>query len=134
MRFKGRAEKMVRAASMLVTVLTLMWLTYFFSESLISCLLLVWKHTVGRIDVPVLGTAGEIGVIDWCNFCMVFIVVCGMRKRLEAVFRGKPGKWCVVLALPLLVVAVVTYAANWGAGGGLSDAGGTVPSGGAAAS
>lgn len=119
MRLKGRAEKMVRAASMLVTVLTLAWLTYFFSESLISCLLLVWKHTVERVDVPVLGTAGGIGVIDWCNFCMVVMVVCGMRKRLEAVFRGKPGKWYVVLALPLLVVTVVTYAANWGAGYGI---------------
>lgn len=119
MRLKGRAEKIVRAASMLVTVLTLAWLTYFFSESLTSCLLLVWKHTVERVDVPVLGTAGETGVIDWCNLCMVVMVVCGMRKRLKAVFRGKPGKWCVVLALPLLVVAVVTYAANWGAGYGI---------------
>lgn len=82
MRLKGRAEKMVRAASMLVTVLTLAWLTYFFSESLTSCLLLVWKHTVERVDVPILGTVGETGVIDWCNFCMVVIVVCGMRKRL----------------------------------------------------
>lgn len=119
MRLKGRAEKMVRAASMLVTVLTLAWLMYFFSESLICCLMLVWKHTVERVDVPVLGTVGEIGVIDCCNLCMVVMVVCGMRKRLEAVFRGKPGRWCVVLALPLLVVAVVTCAANWGAGYGI---------------
>lgn len=121
MRFKGRAEKMVRAASVLVTVITLIWLTYFFSESLISCLMLVWKHTVGRVDVPVLGAAGnmEIGLIGWGGFCIAIMAVCGMRKRLEAVFRGKPGKWYAVLALPLLVVAVVTYAANWGAGYGI---------------
>lgn len=121
MRFKGRAEKMVRAASVLVTVITLIWLTYFFSESLISCLMLVWKHTVGRVDVPVLGAAGnmEIGLIGWGGFCIAIMAVCGMRKRLVAVFRGKPGKWYAVLALPLLVVAVVTYAANWGAGYGI---------------
>ena len=118
MCFEGWAEKTVRAASLLVTVITLIWLTYFFSESLISCLLLVWKHTVGHIDVPVLGAAGdtEIGLIGWGGFGMAIMAVCGMRKRLKAVFRGKPGKWCVVLALPLLVVTVVTYAANWGAG------------------
>lgn len=121
MRIKGRAEKMVRAASMLVTVITLIWLTYFFSESLISCLLLVWKHTVGRVEVPVLGAAGnmEIGVIGWGGFCTAIMAVCSMRKRLETVFRGKPGKWYAVLTLPLLVVAVVTYAANWGAGYGI---------------
>ena len=56
MRFNNKMERGIRAASMVVTVLTLIWLTYFFSESLISCLLLVWKHTVGHVDVPVLGS------------------------------------------------------------------------------
>lgn len=121
MRFEGWAEKTVRAVSVLATVITLIWLTYFFSESLISCLLLVWKHTVGRVDVPVLGAAGEseIGLIGWGGFGMAIMALCGMRKRLKAVFRGKPGKWYAVLALPLLVVTVVTYAANWGAGYGI---------------
>ena len=120
-RFGKKTEKGIRTASMLVTVITLIWLTYFFSDSLISCLLLVWKHTVGRIDVPVLGSEGEreIRLIGWSGFCIAIIAVCGMRRRLASAFRGKSGKWCAVLTLPLLVVAVVTYVANWGAGYGI---------------
>ena len=56
-RFIQRMEKGIRAVSVLVTVITMWWLTYFFSESLISCLLLVWKHTAGHMEVPVLGSA-----------------------------------------------------------------------------
>ena len=52
MRINGRAEQAVRAASMLVTVITLASLADIFADSLFSCLLLVWKHTVGHIDVP----------------------------------------------------------------------------------
>lgn len=120
-RFSNMIEKGIRAASMLVTVITLIWLTDFFSDSLISCLLLVWKHTVGRVDVPVLGAAGdiEIGAIGWGGFCIAIMAVCGMKKRLGTVFCGKPGKWYVMLTLPLLAVAIVTYAANWGAGYGI---------------
>lgn len=120
-QFNNKMEKGIKAASVLVTVITLIWLTDFFSDSLISCLLLVWKHTVGREEVPVLGSAGdiEIGLIGWGGFFIAVMVVCGMRKRLAAVFRGKPGKWYVVLILPLLVVSIVTYAANWGAGYGI---------------
>lgn len=121
MRFDGQAEKAVRALSMLVTVFTLIWLTEFFSESLMSCLLLVWKHTAERVDVPVLGSAGdtEIKLLVWGSLGIAIMTVCGMRKRLKAVFRGKPGKWYAVLALPLFGVATVTYAANWGASYGI---------------
>ena len=120
-RFGKKTEKGIRTASMLVTVITLIWLTDFFSDSLISCLLLVWKHTVGRIDVPVLGSEGEreIRLIGWSGFCIAIMAVCGVRRRLASAFRGKSGKWCAVLTLPLLVVAVVTYVANWGAGYGI---------------
>ncbi len=118
MRFKRQAEKTVRVVSILVTVLTLIWLAYFFSESLISCLLLVWKHTAERVDIPVLGSA-EDGLLVWGSLGIAIMTVCGMRKRLKAVFRGKSGKWYAVLILPLLVVATVTYAANWGASYGI---------------
>lgn len=118
MRFNGKAEKTVRVVSMLVTVFTLIWLAYFFSESLISCLLLVWKHTAERVAVPVLGSA-EDGLLVWGSLGITIMTVCGMRKRLKDVFRGKSGKWYAVLALPLLVVATVTYAANWGASYGI---------------
>ncbi len=121
MRFGGKAEKGIRAMSMLVTVVTLMWLTYFFSDSFISCLLLVWKHTAGGLDVPVLGETWEIEIelIGWLGFAIAVVAVYGMRKRLRAVFQGKPGRWYVVLTLPLLVVGIVTYVANWGAGYGI---------------
>lgn len=118
MRFKRQAEKTVRVVSILVTVLTLIWLAYFFSESLISCLLLVWKHTAERVDIPVLGSA-EDGLLVWGSLGIAIMTVCGMRKRLKAVFWGKSGKWYAVLILPLLVVATVTYAANWGASYGI---------------
>lgn len=118
MRFNGKAEKTVRVVSMLVTVFTLIWLAYFFSESLISCLLLVWKHTAECVDVPVLGSA-EDGLLVWGSLGITIMTACGMRKRLKNVFRGKSGKWYAVLALPLLVVATVTYAANWGASYGI---------------
>ncbi|GEM_PF-3587733 len=120
-RFGKKMEKGIKVVSVLMTVITLIWLTDFFSESLISCLLLVWKHTVGHVDVPVLGSEGEreLGLIGWGGFCIAIMAVCGMRKRLASVFRGKSGKWCAVLTLPPLVVAIVTYAANWGAGYGI---------------
>lgn len=115
--FGQKTEKGIRTVSVLVTVLTLIWLMDFFSNSLISCLVLVWKHTVGRVDVPVLGAEGEreIGLIGWGGFCIAIMAVCGVRKRLKTVFRGKPWKWYGVLTLPLLIVAIVTYAANCGA-------------------
>lgn len=118
MRFNRQAEKTVRAVSILVTVLTLIWLAYFFSESLISCLLLVWKHTAEHVDIPVLGST-EDGLLVWGSLGIAILAVCGMRKRLKAVFRGKSGKWYAVLILPLFVVATVTYAANWGASYGI---------------
>ncbi len=116
-RFGERTENGIRATAMFVTVAALLWLMWFFSDSLISCLLLVWKHMVEGLEVPVIGETREIEIdlITRGSFCAAVMAVYGMRKRLEDVFRGKSAKWYAVLALPLLVVAVVTYAANWGA-------------------
>lgn len=117
LRFGKKTEKGIRVAAILVTVVTLIWLMWFFSDSLISCLLLVWKHMVEGLEVPVIGETWDVEfeLITWCSLCAAVIAVYGMRKRLADVFRGKPGKWCAVLILPLFVVTVVTYAANWGA-------------------
>ena len=84
-RFGKKTEKGIRTASMLVTVITLIWLTYFFSDSLISCLLLVWKHTVGRIDVPVLGSEGEreIRLIGWSGFFISNISLFGIIIQIR---------------------------------------------------
>lgn len=118
MRINGRAEQAVRAASMLVTVITLVSLADIFADSLFSCLLLVWKHTVGHIDVPFF-TEEESVLGAQISFAIAVVSVFVMRKRIRTVFRGKPWRWYAVLTLPLLVVEAVIFMANWGASHGI---------------
>lgn len=117
-RYEEKAKKGIRAVSILITVSTLISLAENFFVSLIFCLLLIWKHTAWRIAVPLVEDR-ESAVIAWCCFGIVIMAVYGMRKRLQAVFRGKTWKWYAVLTLPLFVVEVVIYVANWGAGYGI---------------
>lgn len=118
MRINGRAKKTVRAASMLVTIITLIYLAEFFLVSIFFCLFLIWKHKVWYIAVPLVEDK-EAALIARCCFGIVIMAVYLMRKRFRAVFLGKPWRWCAVLTLPLLVVETVVYAANWGAGYGI---------------
>lgn len=118
MRLNEKAEKGIQAASMLITVITLVSLAHFFFNALFSCLLLVWMHTAGYVDVPVLKDM-EIVLIEWSSLVIAIMAVYGMRKRLQSVFSGKPGRWYAVLTIPLLVVAIVIYVANWGASYGV---------------
>lgn len=118
MRINGRAEQAVRAASMLVTVITLASLADIFADSLFSCLFLVWKHTVGHIDVPFF-TEEESVLSGQISFAIAIASVYVMRKRIGTVFRGKPWRWYAVLTLPLLVVEAVIFMANWGASHGV---------------
>ncbi|MDE6405758.1 MAG: GHKL domain-containing protein [Lachnospiraceae bacterium] len=118
MRFKGQAEKTVRAASILITVITLTLLACIFFDSLFSCLLLVWKHTAQRVDVPVMGDR-VITLVSGISFGVAVMAVYGMRKRLRCVFWGKTGKWYAVLAIPQLVLAAVIYVADLGASHGV---------------
>lgn len=118
MRFSGRAQQAVRAASMIVTVVTLVTLADTFFTSLFSCLGLVWKHTAGCVEVPFFAEQ-EIKLLEWVSFAVAAIAVCGMRKRLKAVFQGKSWIWYAVLTLPLLVMETVIYMANWGASYGV---------------
>lgn len=118
MRINGRAEQAVRAASMLVTVITLVSLADIFTDSLFSCLLLVWKHTVGHIDVPFF-TEEESVLSAQISFAIAVVSVYVMRKRIKTVFRGKPWRWYAVLTFPLLVVEAVIFMANWGASHGI---------------
>jgi len=118
MRINGRAEQAVRAASMLVTVITLASLADIFADSLFSCLLLVWKHTVGHIDVPFF-TEEESVLSGQISFAIAIASVYVMRKRIGTVFRGKPWRWYAVLTLPLLVVEAVIFMANWGGSHGV---------------
>lgn len=118
MRLNRKAEKGIQAASMLVTVITMLSLAHFFFNALFSCLLLVWMHTAECVDVPVLENT-EIVLIEWSSFAIAVMAVYGMKKRLCNVFQGKPGRWYAVLTIPLLVVAIVIYVANWGASYGV---------------
>lgn len=118
MQHNGKAEKGIRAASMIVAVITMLSLAHIFFDALFSCLLLVWMHTAERVDVPVLENT-EIVLTEWSSFVIAVMAVCGMRKRFRSVFQGKSGRWYVVLTIPLLVVAMVIYAANWGASYGV---------------
>lgn len=117
-RFSEKAEKGIRVASMVVAVVTLAALAHIFFDALMSCLLLVWKHTVDGIVVPVLRDM-ESEVLTWLSFGMAVMAVYGMRKRLKEVFRGKPWRWYTVLIFPLLMVGIVIYVANWGASYGV---------------
>lgn len=117
-RFSEKAEKGIRVASMVVAVVTLAALAHIFFDALMSCLLLVWKHTVDGIVVPVLGDM-ESEVLTWLSFGMAVMAVYGMRKQLKEVFRGKPWRWYTVLIFPLLMVGIVIYVANWGASYGV---------------
>lgn len=121
MRFGEKGEKGIRMASMLVTVITLVSLADIFFDALLSCLLLLWKHTAGGIAVPVLGDGKEIELelLSWISFGLAVVAVYGLRKRLKAVFQGKPWRWYAILILPLLMVAIVIYMANWGASYGV---------------
>lgn len=115
---KGQTEKPMRAASMLITVLVLVWLANMFFDSLSSCLLLIWKHTAGHVAVPILEEL-EISLIEWFSLAAGVIAVCGMGKRLRVIFQGKSGRWYAVLIIPLLVIAVVICVADWCASHGI---------------
>lgn len=83
-----------------------------------SCVQLVWKHTAEGMALPVF-TEREMAGSSWLAFAVGVTIIYGMRKRLGRVFRGKPGKWYVVLAVPQLVMGAVIGVANWGASYGV---------------
>ena len=113
--YKADREKKILAASILMLVMTLV--RNFFGAFL-SCLFLFFQHTVNNIPEPFFNEL-EFGLIDCMSFGMVILVVYWMSKHLKAVFYGKPGKWYVILAIPLLVIIVVFDIASWGASNGI---------------
>lgn len=114
-------KKGIRMAAMLITVVTLVMLADLFFNALLSCLLLVWKHTAEGIAVPVLGETNEMELtwLTCSSFGLAVLAVYGMKRRLKAVFCEKPWRWYAVLIFPLLMVAIAIYAANWGASYGV---------------
>lgn len=120
-RFHNKMELGVRVAALLVTAVALVKLADLFFNALLSCLLLVWKHTAEGIAVPVLGETNEMEMelLTWVSFGMAVMAVYGMKRRLKAVFHGKPWRWYAILIFPLLMVTIAVYAANWGASYGV---------------
>jgi len=113
--FRSDREKRILAASMLMMTVRL---AGNFCASFLSCLLLFFRHTVKKIPDPLL-TEWENGVINGIGYCFVIYVVCWMTKNLEPVFCGRRGRWYAILAIPLLVIIIVSDVAGWCASNGI---------------
>ncbi len=113
--FRERREKKIMAVSMLTIAMTLVSTLF---TSFFSCLVLFFQHTVKMVSQPFL-SVWETGVIGGVSCCLVLFAVYWMREHLEPFFSGKPGKWYVILALPLILMAVVFDVAGWGASHGI---------------
>lgn len=76
-RFHNKMELGVRVAALLVTAVALVKLADLFFNALLSCLLLVWKHTAEGIAVPVLGETNEMEMelLTWVSFGMAVMAV-----------------------------------------------------------
>ncbi|MCX4321153.1 MAG: hypothetical protein OSJ44_15800 [Lachnospiraceae bacterium] len=112
--FRSDREKRILAASMLVAVR----LAADFSASFLSCLELFFLHVVKKVPEP-FSKDWAIGLIGGIGYCFAILAVRWMSKHLETVFCGKPGKWYVILAVPLLVIITVYDVANLGASNGI---------------
>ncbi len=113
--FQSDWEKRILAASMLMIVKRM---AGNFCGSLLSCLVLIFRHTVKKIPEPFLND-WENGLIGCVSYCFVILAVCWMNKNLEHVFYGRRGRWYVILAVPLLMLIVIYDMAGWGASNGI---------------
>ncbi len=113
--FRSDREKRFLAASILMVAARLV---ADFCASFLSCLELFFLHTVKKIPEP-FSKDWVIGLISGVGYCFAILAVCWMTKHLESVFCGKPGKWYVILAVPLLMVITVYDVAGLGASNGI---------------
>ena len=113
--FRSDWEKRFLAASVLMAAIDLV---SGFCTAFLSCLALFFLHRVKGIPEPVLAdwTGGLIGGI---GYCFAVLAIYRMSKRLEPVFRGKPRRWYVLAAVPLLVLIMVYHVAGLGASNGI---------------
>lgn len=113
--FRAEAEKKLLVALLLITITTL---TGNFCESFLSFLVLVWLHIVEAVPKPFFSDLG-IYFIGFVGFAVELLSVYWMSGRLTAVLHGKPGKWFVMSAVPLIAVILITDVAVWGASNGV---------------
>ena len=113
--FRSDREKRILAASILIVVIKLV---SEFCASLLDCLMLFFLHTVKKIPEPLFGDWGG-GLVSGIGYCFAIFAIYLMSKRLEPVFCGKPRKWYVILAVPLLAIVTVYDVASLGASNGI---------------
>ncbi|MCM1156043.1 MAG: GHKL domain-containing protein [Roseburia sp.] len=113
--FHSEWEKKILAASLLILARRL---TGNFSVSLLSCLLLFLRHTVGKVAEPFMNE-WESGLCVCIGYGLIIAAVYWMSKRLASVFYPKNGKWYLILAVPLLMMTAVDDVAAWGASRGV---------------
>ena len=113
--FQSDREKRILAVSMLIMIERL---AGNFCASFLSCLVLVFRHTVRGISEPFTND-WENGVIGCASYCFVMLAVWFMIRGLGHIFCGRRGRWYVVLAVPLLMVLVVVDLVGWGASHGI---------------
>ncbi len=113
--FRSDREKRILAASILIMVIKLV---SEFCASLLDCLVLFFLHTVKKIPEPLFGDWGG-GLVSGIGYCFAIFAIYLMSKRLEPVFCGKPRKWYVILAVPLLAIVTVYDMASLGASNGI---------------
>lgn len=108
-------DKKILAVSMLMLVMILVSTLF---ASLLSCLVLFFKHTIKMVSEPFI-SEWENGVIGGVSDCFVILAIYWMSGHLESVFEGKRGKWYAILALPFILIITVFDVANWGASHGI---------------
>ena len=113
--FRSDREKRILAASILIVIIKLV---SEFCASLLDCLVLFFLHTVKKIPEPLFGDWGG-GLVSGIGYCFAIFAIYLMSKRLEPVFCGKPRKWYVILAVPLLAIVTVYDVASRGASNGI---------------
>lgn len=109
--FRAEWEKKLLISSMLM--LTMMLVGNFF-EAFFSCLALFFRYTLEK-DPNLILNVWESGLIECVSFCMVILAVHRLSKSLTTFFCGKPGKWYVILAIPLFMIIAVFDVAAYGA-------------------
>ena len=114
--FQGGIEKKLSVASVLVAVTTL---AGGFWDSFCSCLILFLMHIAGNIQEPFLNEWENCLVICSRYVIEIIIIYFFMSKWLISVFYTRIVKWNIIIAVPLLMVVIVSDIADWGASNGI---------------
>lgn len=113
--FRAEIGKKILASSVFIALETLLGN---FCDSCLCFISLFFLHTLKNSSVPFLNEP-EMYLIMYIDYIIVILSLLAISKRLISVFCDKPGKWYVVLSIPLLAVTTVIDIANWGASNGI---------------